>query len=288
MTRHLTQNPTPQGEETGIAHLAAFAHSATPTDVGQGAPNTLLPSAAGRGYFAVEAPALHRAIAGLHARSSGAGNDLSITGRALAGFVGLSVGRRVDVAPAEMAAVERLIHALDDELWFLGGTPGWVASGLLIPLGADPDEAAALTDGVPLADRIAEAAAASARPNAADDPDGDDGDGDDGGANLSGDDGTDHEAFPGLSVLDGNHASAWRAMLRAAAHRYEQADDRLLRWLAFLGDASSPDGVDRLVYGVLASLTAVVDFAENGQEVLLASPPSAASRTGIDLPNMPA
>lgn len=176
-----------------------------------------------RGLYAVESASLQRALDEKSAIHSGAPARLSVTARSLAAFTGLRLGGRGS------SPLERLVCSLDDELWFLGTSPAWAASGLLIPLGADPDEAAALTAGTPLG------------------PD-----------------------LPGLSVLDGTRAPAWRAMLRSAARQYEAADPSLVQWLAFIGDAG-PDGVDRLVFSTLALFTAVVDFADNGHEIVVAS-----------------
>lgn len=181
-----------------------------------------------RGFFAVEPGSLHRAFADSRSGHPLPPAGLSVTARSLAAFAGLELG--------SSSALSRLVCSLDDELWFLGASPGWVASSLLVPLGADPEEAAALTEGEPLHD-----------PADAD------------------------AAFPGLALLNGTRAPVWRAMLRDVARCYEAADSSTLQWLAVIGEVT-PDGVDRLVFATLASLTAVVDFADNGQEVLVASP----------------
>ena len=179
-----------------------------------------------RGLYAVESASLQRALEDIGTQSAaitGTPARLSVTPRSLAAFTGLRLGG------GEPGPLERLVCSLDDELWFLGHAPGWAASGLLVPLGADPDDAAALTAGTPLSPEL-----------------------------------------PGVSVLDGTRAPVWRAMLRSAARHYESADPSLVQWLSFIGDAG-PNGVDRLVFSTLALFTAVVDFADNGHEILVAS-----------------
>jgi hypothetical protein len=200
-----------------------------------------------RAYFAVEPRALKRAVAEAFAPIVAAavdriaGQELSVTALSFAASLG------VDAAGAATPA-QRLVREVGNELWYIGSFPSWLVSALLQPLGADAEDAVSLMQGHPLSGR------------------------DDLVDVLAGVDPTADLAtgLPSqLTILDGNQALAWRGMLRAAVNAYTSADGAFVAEFARAAGLKPSDDADCIVLTLLASLTAVVDFAADGHEVLI-------------------
>ena len=193
---------------------------------------------ADRALYAVEPAVLRRAMGDALCDEGARPGGLSAVGRTLAAFAGCAR----PVEGAEPLPVERLVHQLADEVWFLGSFAAGVAVLVLAHLGADPDAAAALMTGEPLALRLEP----PQTPHAV-------------------------RTFPAsVSVLDGTRAGEWRLMLRSAGQSFEAADPSLRAEVAAAVGLSRTADVDRYVFTLLAALAAVVDFAEDGHDVLVA------------------
>lgn len=204
-----------------------------------------------RAFFAVEPSALKRALAVAASGSTTGGprdaaQEMTVTARAFAASVGVDPAATSPAASSP--AAERLVHEVGNELWYIGSFPAWTAAALLVPLGADADDAAALMDGEPL----------SSRPDLLE--------------VLAGIDPTLDFAtdFPSrLAILDGNRALGWRGMLRAAVNALAGAGEEFAAQFSRLAGLGPADDVDCVAFALLASLTAVVDFAADGHDVLI-------------------